>query len=60
MTKLVLDTIRKKTVTSGAPFTSMGKDQSSQKETVQSQTNYKPWTLLRKKAIEVKMKKKIK
>jgi hypothetical protein len=42
MKKLVLATIRKNTVTSGAPFTNMGKDHPSQKETVQSQANYKP------------------
>jgi hypothetical protein len=42
MTKLVLDKIRQKTVTSGEPITNMGKDHPSQKETVLSKTNFKP------------------
>jgi hypothetical protein len=60
MKKLILDTIKRKTMTSGAPFTNMRKDHPSQKEKVQLQSNYKPLNLLRKEAIEVKRKKKIK
>jgi hypothetical protein len=41
MTKLVLDTIRKKAMTNGAPFTNMRKDYPSQKEKVKLQRNYK-------------------
>jgi hypothetical protein len=60
MTKMVLDTIKRNTMTSGAPFINMRKDHPSQKEKVQLQSNYKSLTLLRKEAIEVKKKKKIK
>jgi hypothetical protein len=60
MKKMVLDTIKMKTMTNGAPFTNIRKDNPSQKEKVQLQRNYKSRTLLRKKAIEVKRKNKIK
>jgi hypothetical protein len=60
MKKLVFDTIRNKIMKKGAPFTNMRKDHPSQKEKVQLQSNEKSLTLLRKEAIEVKRKKKIK
>jgi hypothetical protein len=40
--KIGLGYNKKKTMTSGAPFTNMRKDHPSQKEKVQSQINYKP------------------
>jgi hypothetical protein len=60
MTKLVLDIIKRKTMTNGTPFTNMRKDHPSQKEKVQLQSNYKSCTLLRKETIELKGRRKSK
>jgi hypothetical protein len=60
MTKLVLGIIRKKKVASRTPFINMRNDYPPQKEKVQSQTKYKPSTLLKEKALKVKNKKHIK